>query len=283
MYIILTILKIVLLLLSPFLISGTIWFVYFRFFKHLKPTGIKVKIKNESKLKRLIIDFPKRFVKDSLTCDLEDFKETGLRLVVGEQGAGKTITVVYLLLMYKKQYPRLKIRTNMNYKYEDDCIKDWTDLVFKNNGIYGEIDVLDEIQNWFNSLESRDFPVEMFQEITQQRKQKKQILGTSQVWQRVAKPIREQVSILYKPITFFGCLTFVRKYKPCVDSDGSVTSLKYRGCFFFVHSDEIRNAFDTYNKIKTMSLKGFKSATERLAQSVAFPKGCPDCETSSIK
>lgn len=269
-------LLILFVILFPFLV----FYIYYRFIKHIKPVGKIGEFKKGFFLKRLYIDFPKRFIFDMLSKDRAEFNDTGFRLVVGEQGSGKTITVVYLLLMYKKIYEKLKIKTNMCYKFEDDVLHDWTDLVYSNNGIYGEIDVLDEVQNWFNSLESKDFPVEMMQEITQQRKQKKMILGTSQVWQRVAKPIREQVSLLYKPLTIFGCLTFVRIYKPYADDQGSIESMKFRGCFFFVHSEEIRNAFDTYKKIETMSLKGFKPLSERLQSSTAFPMGCVEVQTS---
>lgn len=280
MSILLSILKWLFIIISPFLFSYLFFYCYHRFYRHIKPIHGGGSVKRRSIIKRILIDFPNRLALDNLLKDPNDFTETGLRLVVGEQGSGKTITVVYLLMnIYKVRFPQVKIRTNMNYLHEDGVIKSWQDLVFRNNGNLGEIDVIDEIQNWFNSLQSKDFPPEMFGEITQQRKQRKQILGTSQVWQRVAKPIREQVSIVYKPHTFFGCLTIVRFYKPCVDDDGSIDSLKYRGMFFFVHNDELRNAFDTYRKIQVMSLKGFKSSAEQsFTRSGAFPQGCADAD-----
>lgn len=80
----------------------------------------------------------------------------------------------------------------------------------------------------------------------------------------VAKPIREQCSLVYKPLTLFGALTIVRVYKPKVNDDGQCDALKLRSLFFFVHEKELRNAFDTYKKIETMSLKGFKKQSEQL-------------------
>ena len=228
-------------------------------------------MKKRGVLQRLFIDFPRIKVHDIYTRDKQQFEEKGLHLVVGEQGAGKTITVVHLLHELKKQYPKMKIRTNMNYKHQDGAIKGWKDLVFKNNGIYGQVDVIDEIQNWFNSLESKNFPPEMFSEISQQRKQRKMILGTSQVWGRVAKPIREQVSYVYKPCTIFGCITIVRKYKPSVDDEGGIDKLKLRKLYFFVHSCDIRDSFDTYHKIQTMSLKGFKPYSEQMSFTGGIP------------
>ena len=206
-----------------------------------KRKGLKIgKVAKGSKkisiYKRLFVLFPRQLVDDMFSRQDYEFMENGLHLFVGEQGSGKTISLVHFLMTMKEKYPQVSIRTNMNYKYEDGSIKSWRDLVFKNNGIYGQIDVIDEIQNWFNSLESKDFPPEMFSEITQQRKQKKCICGTSQVWQRVAKPIREQVNFVYKPITLFGCVTIVRVYKPNVDDTGSIDELKFRRVYFFVHN-----------------------------------------------
>jgi len=226
--------------------------------KQGKKIGKKKVEKKVSHIRRLLFEFPYQYVTDLYNSSDFEFKENGFHLIVGEQGCGKTITLVYLLLKYQKLYPKLKVRTNMNYAYEDGEIKSWRDLVFKNNGVDGQIDVLDEVQNWFNSLQSKDFPVEMLQEITQQRKQRKMILGTSQVWQRVAKPIREQVKYVYRPFTLFGCLTFCVVYKPIVNSDGECEQMKFRHMFYFVHNSEIREAFDTYKKIQYMSLKGFK-------------------------
>lgn len=229
--------------------------------------------KKISIFKRLFILFPRQIVNDMFSRQDYEFFESGFHLFVGEQGSGKTITLVYMLLQMQKKYPKMQVRTNMGYKYENGVINSWKDLVFKNNGIYGQIDVIDEVQNWFNSLQSKDFPPEMFSEITQQRKQRKCIYGTSQVWGRVAKPIREQVTYVYTPCTILGCLTIVRKFKPNVDDEGTIDKLESRGMFFFIHNKEIRNAFDTYKKIQVQSLKGFKSEERQIRSVSALPSG----------
>ena len=222
-------------------------------------------VKKKSKFERLFFDLPYQVVKDSYNRTDYEFTESGLHLVVGGQGSGKTVTMVYLLMKYKDMFPDVKIRTNFNYVYEDGTIEDWRDIVFSNNGVKGEIDAIDELQNWFNSMESKDFPPEMLQEICQERKQRKILLGSSQIWGRVGKPIREQVKYVYKPFTIFGALTIVRKFLPEVNTDGEIEKLKYRDCFFFVHDDKIRNAYDTYKKIQAISLKGFKPRSEQLS------------------
>lgn len=260
-----SIFKYVFYLLLPIIISFFFWFCNYYFVKGMKfQKGEHKKIKKRSFIKRLLIDFPKRFWLDSFARKPDEFRPYGVHVFCGEQGAGKTVALTQFLLNYQKEYPLLKVKTNYGYKYEDGEITHWKDLIHSNNGIYGEIDVLDEIQNWFNSMQSKDFPPEMMTEITQQRKQRKIIVGTAQVFSRIAKPIREQIQFIYKPITVFGCLTIVRKYKPKLSSsDGNMDGLKLRGCYFFVHSAELRDSFDTYKKIEKMSLEGFKPESEQ--------------------
>jgi ATP-dependent Clp protease ATP-binding subunit ClpX len=112
----------------------------------------------------------------------------------------------------------------------------------------------------------------MLTEITQQRKQRKMILATSQVFERVAKPIREQTYMLYKPFTIAGCLTLVLKFEVVIKaSSGSVDKNRFRGMFFFVQSKELRETFDTYHKIERMAADGFKPADQHVsAQTTTF-------------
>ena len=256
--------KIILVTLAPVLIIHAIdvMLLLINIIIELKK-GKKI-IKSESKyqktsmIKRLLWQFPRRLALDIVNRDPNHFREYGLHMFCGEQGSGKTVAVVELLLRMKKIYPRVKIRTNMGYKYEDESIYSWRQLVKNDNGEYGQIEVIDEIQAWFSSMESKDFPPEMLTEISQQRKQRKMLVGTAQVFSRIAKPIREQTTFVYLPLTVLGCLTIVRKTKPLFWDDENQTFKRYLSTYFFVHTDKIREAFDTYKKIERYSKKGFK-------------------------
>lgn len=254
------------LALSPFILSMIGFYViYYRQGLRMK-RGVSVhKMRHGSIIERLFWDFPKQFMLDKFNADPDDFKPFGFRMITGEQGKGKTITLVYLLLKYQEMYPFMKTMTNFAYKFEDKQLNQWQDMLQYSNGKYGYICVLDEVQNWFSSLQSKDFPPEMLGEITQQRKQKKLILGTTQVFTRCAKPIREQTYLIYEPVTLFGCLTFVKKLKPQMDENATVTGYKFKGFFFFVHTPKIRNAYDTYKKIEKYVEQGFKPASEQLS------------------
>lgn len=253
--------KVFVYLTLPFIVFSLSAVIYYRFMLGYKfKKGTVRPFKQFPLIFRLLVQFPFRFIKDKLTFDPDFFQPYGVHIIAGEQGSGKTITLVYLLKKYQYIYPKLVVKTNMLYKFENSSITHWRDVVASNNGIYGEIDVLDEIQNWFSSLQSKDFPPEMLTEITQQRKQRKMIIGTSQVFSRVAKPIREQTTFLYEPVTLFGCLTWVRVYKPIISADGNMDNKhdkKLRGMFFFVHTDSLRDSFDTYKKIEKISEEGF--------------------------
>jgi hypothetical protein len=248
-----------LILLSPIflllLIMGITYIVYlskgYRMPKRnteLKPPGI---------LRRLFIDFPKQYWKDRFNRDPDEFQEYGLHLFCGEQGSGKTTAVVDMLIKLKRKYRKVKIRTNFNYTRQDAEISDWKDLVRNDNGIYGQIEVIDEIQTWFSSNQSRDFPPDMLQEISQQRKQRKMLVGTAQIFGRISKPIREQTTFVYCPMTVAGCLTIVRISKPHYYDEESYRFKRYTKRYFFIHHDKIRNAFDTYKKIEGMVKSGF--------------------------
>lgn len=254
-----------LIIFLPFVISMLFYFLYFYFRYDMRLKKGEYQYFNHGSLfKRLFIEFPRQFILDKFNNDPDEFKEYGVHIIAGKQGTGKSITLTYLLLRYQKMYPKIKVATNYYYNFEDKHIEHWKDIINYNNGKYGVIVVLDEIQNWFNSLQSKDFPPEMLTEITQQRKQRKVIFGTSQVFGRVAKPIREQTYMLYEPTTLFGCITFVRKYDITTDVSGQTDSKKYRGCFFFIQNEKVRNAFDTYRKVENLADEGFKTENDQL-------------------
>lgn len=249
------------IILMPFVVN----FIYYRFIKKIKPIPLLFKReKRKSLLRKIVFDLPERFILDKLTFDPNTFPYKGVWIIHGKQGKGKTITTTYLLRELKKEYPLVKIKTNFDYKHQDEPLEHWKSMVFSNNGIYGEIDVLDEIQNWFNSMESKNFPPEMLTEISQQRKQRKVIIGTSQLFTRIAKPIREQTYLLFTPTTLFGCFTIVKVSEPQFNENAEMVKERFIKLFCFVQDADLRDSFDTYKKIKRLSSKGFKDESEQI-------------------
>lgn len=249
---------------SPFIFTTIFFCIYYRIngIKRIKDERGKFKV--HSILRRLFIDFPKQYAHDLMTIDPNTFKEYGMHLLCGEQGSGKTTLMAYLIRKYKTIYPRLKVRSNFSCTMQDYDLTSWEELTLDTNGIYGEVDCIDEIQNWFSSNQSKNFPPDMLTIITQQRKVRRCILATSQIFTRVAKPIRENTYLMYYPFTAFGCITFVRVYKPVLDEQGNLKERKLKKFFFFVHDEELRNMFDSYKTICNLANSGFKPVSEQL-------------------
>jgi hypothetical protein len=244
-----------------------VFFIHYRFFLKMPvPVSKHEKFKKPGILKKIFWLFPRQFIDDMFHRDPDEFKEYGLHMMCGEQGSGKTTAVVALLKDLEKRYPKCKVRSNFSYIGEVGAINHWKDLVHNDNGIYGQVEVLDEIQTWFSSLQSKDFPPEMITEISQQRKQRKMIIGTAQVFSRIAKPIREQTTFVYLPMTLAGCFTWVRVSKPRYWDDEKQTFKHYIRHYFFIHTKEVREAFDTYKKVEKYKKDGFKEDKLRLIE-----------------
>lgn len=221
-------------------------------------------------LKLLFWDFPKRLMQDYFERCPDSFDTYGVHVFAGEQGSGKSIAAVHFIKMIIERNPLCRVASNINLDFQDSVIHDWTDILQTSNGTNGQVIFLDEIQNWFSSNESKSFPPEMLTEITQQRKQRKIVVGTSQVFTRISKPIREQITLLYKPMTIAGCLTIVRVYKVSLNDDGTVKKMKMRRWYAFVHDDELRSCYDTYEKVERLSIKGFQPRSEQIHESVSI-------------
>lgn len=111
--------------------------------------------------------------------------------------------------------------------------------------------MIDEIHLEFNSLESKNIPIEIMIEVSQQRKQRKHIVGTSQQFLRLAKPLREQVKNLVICRKLFNCLQFNKLVdgNSIHEENGKVKmEVKKRSIWF--HSPEMYDSYDTYKKMK---------------------------------
>lgn len=214
-------------------------------------------------LVRIFFDFPRALARDFLNRNPDAMKIHGIYMFCGEQGSGKTIAAIQFLRENLKKYPKIRIKSNIKISFQHGKIEHWQEILNSNNGSIGEIDFIDEIQNWFSSNESKNFPIEMLTEVTQQRKQHKVIVGTSQVFTRMSKPLREQTKFLCLPFTIAGCLTIVRVFKPVLDDSGTMTDKKFCKMYFFVHDKELRECYDTYEKVERLSIKGFQPLSER--------------------
>ncbi|MBQ7331386.1 MAG: ATP-binding protein [Oscillospiraceae bacterium] len=129
----------------------------------------------------------------------DGFPYGGLWVFTGAQGAGKTLLLMHMVRTIHEQFPKALIVTNISV-FGIPCIPytgigDFDKYV---NGADGVIFIIDEIQSLFNSLESAKMPLSQVTVWSQNRKNRRLILGTSQRYTRMAKPVREQVTWHYE-------------------------------------------------------------------------------------
>lgn len=170
----------------------------------------------------------------------------------------------YLADHYDFDYVKLMNVLNNNSEYDLDTLKkeykennrvfpfnNADDLSEYENGELGVIYFIDEIQLYFNSLESKNINMEVMVQISQQRKQRKHIVCTSQVFGRMAKPLREQFSV----VCVCNCLMNIFQSNKIVDrnsitqeDDQHVEGVVKRK-YFYLHCPEYYKRYDTYYTI----------------------------------
>ena len=185
----------------------------------------------------------------------DEMSITGINIFCGPQGSGKTLSMVHYAKPIILDNPKAIIITNFDVKY----LKDLPNQVFEykgfdsfqiENGIYGVIYLLDEIHLILNSLESKGVPLSVIVELSQQRKQRKLILGSSQVYSRMAKPLREQIQNVIVCKNYFGILQFnyLINAFDTYEKDGKLKVNKTKTSFFFHRKEDYIN-YDTYKKM----------------------------------
>jgi len=183
------------------------------------------------------------------------FDPDGLITFCGSQGKGKTLSAVQYCLKILEAYPKCMFFTNVEisgvphpervFEYTGiDCLK-------VENGEFGILYLIDEIHLEWNSLESKNITIEEMTEFAQQRKQRKHIVGTSQVFMRIAKPLREQMKYVVLCKNFLGLIqmnTLIDGDTVQETSEGVKFDTLCRK--FWFHYPKLYKCYDTYAKMK---------------------------------
>lgn len=217
------------------------------------------------------------------------FKPFGTCIFCGAQGYGKTLSAVQYVINIMQKYPRAVIVSNVAIKsypfnayldgetirrLDDDSIVTTDSILYEAenhvdyqpycleytgldmlkyvcNAEYGVIFLIDEIHLELNSLESKNIDIEVMVEISQQRKQRKHIVGTSQIYMRMAKPLREQIHDIILCRCFFGVLQFNKWIAgdTVVEKNGKIEA-DVKGRFLWWHAPEYYGEYDTFVKMK---------------------------------
>lgn len=218
---------------------------------------VKKALKNPISLSALISVI--KYKLDFAKLHPEYFYPDGLVVFCGAQGSGKTLSAVSYVKKLMQYYPQAILVSNVDIKGIDSerCFdyQGPNSLSLYNNGEHGVIFLIDEIQIDFNCLESKGIDPGVVREVCQQRKQRKTIIGTSQVFTRVTKTMREQVKYGVICRNLFGILQFnqvIDGQSVSVTDDGKMSADKLKS-FLWLHSKELYEQYDTYAKIFRLS------------------------------
>lgn len=184
------------------------------------------------------------------------FNEYGMSIYTGMQGDGKTVSMVEKLEEIRHEFPDVTICTNFGYEHEDVVLTDWLQILELRND-KGIVFAIDEIQNEFNIYETRNFSENLLRTVTQQRKQGIKIFATSQHFNRVAKPLREQTFEVIECKTIAGRWTFQKcfnadEFNMVIDNPERKMKLSRKWRKNFVQTDYIRSIYDSYKVIESM-------------------------------
>lgn len=187
----------------------------------------------------------------------------GILCFCGEQGSGKTLSAVHYVYNLASAFPRAQVVTNVGLTWDlPNDIVSYTgpeQMLELDNGDYGIIFLLDEMHIEFNSLESKGMDAHIFELVSQQRKARKHIVGTSQVFGRLAKPFREQFKYAVCCDNFAGLIFRQQIFKAMNVASGEdiTTRLCPRATKFYFPAPSDFQVYDTTQIIRRMRNNGF--------------------------
>lgn len=180
---------------------------------------------------------------------------TGTTVYKNHQGSGKTLSMVHDAMDLADLFPNCKIYSNVKIKfnrpyyfYETD--RDLECALADANGAAGVLILIDEAHLYFSKRNG--ISLESLTAISQQRKDRRLILMTSQIWEELDISTRKQVKTIVRCNCYFNRLQINQYF------DGH--SLKYDNRIndyvanklyttIFKHNQELYDSYDTYQKI----------------------------------
>lgn len=180
----------------------------------------------------------------------DSFPLSGIWVYSGSQGAGKTLNMIHTAREIFKKYPKARFVSNINlYNIPHDIYTGLDDFERFNNGQDGTVFIIDEIQTLFSSLESKNVPLSQLTVWSQNRKNRRVILGTSQRFTRISKAIREQCKL------HIECRDFIllKRYRildaTLYNDDGDYTG-KLPPWRFYIPKVEAMLSYNTFEIVK---------------------------------
>lgn len=190
----------------------------------------------------------------------------GIICFCGEQGSGKTLSAVNYTYNLCRAYPKAWVCTNLSLSWDLENLvipyRNPEQMLYLDNEDYGIVFLLDEMHIEFNSLESKGMDVHIFELVSQQRKSRKHIVGTSQVFGRLAKPFREQFKYAVCCDNFLALIFRQQVFKAVNVADGEdiTTKLSPQAVKLFIPAPADFGRYDTRQVIRRMRNNGFNGS-----------------------
>lgn len=178
----------------------------------------------------------------------------GSRVYVGHQGQGKTLSMVDYVFRLKEEYPNCKVVSNIKLYgipyYKFDNADELIPLLSLKNGADGVVILIDEAHLFFNK--KNGISLDVLTAISQQRKDRKRLVFSSQIWEELDISLRKQV----KEIVSCHCLARHWQINDIQDgetltydklqSEYVANHIRYE---IFKHNDIMYKRYDTLQKI----------------------------------
>ena len=173
----------------------------------------------------------------------------------GFQGSGKTLSMVHYALRLQKEFPdclvfsNVKINGLKNFSLiEND--RDVAAAIAAQNGPKGVAVIIDEAHLFFNKKSG--IPLDVLTAISQQRKDRRRMILSSQIWEELDVSLRKQVKHVV------SCTCRLGRFQVNSISDGESLSYdKQQGAYvakrlyteIFKHNQKLYDCYDTLQKI----------------------------------
>lgn len=203
--------------------------------------------------------FPRLFILSIRDKRVSPLHFYGIRAFVGQCGAGKTISMTHYLNKMRKTYgDKIYITSNYGYIHQDFPFTSFEELLVIRDKPF--IVAWDEVQNEFCSRDFQKFPTSLLTLLTQNRKgHGVQIVYSCQHLSHVDKIFRDMTNDIYFCHTWLNRFTFYVRILPSeLDSNGhKKKSITFGRCESFVQTAEDRNAFDSFQILKSATTRGY--------------------------